>query len=104
MVGKARDRGLQFEPGQLEPGGQSGAGDPIAPNYAAPIVDSRKGIYAAFHPFHRLTHAEVGAAPGQAIASSAIRRRAERVAGYEPREFDAYRAAHPAVVPVVEQP
>ena len=103
MVGKARDRGLQFEPGQLEPGGQSGAGEPISPNYAAPIVDSRKGIYAAIHPFHRLADVDVGAAPGQEIASSAIRRRDERVAGYEPRGFDAYRAAHPTVVPVVEQ-
>jgi uncharacterized protein (DUF2235 family) len=101
MVEKAKACGLVFEPGQLEPGGRSGAGEVVAPNYAAPIVDSRKGVYAALHPYHRLTHADVAAAPGQSIASSADRRFTEKVDNYSPRGFAEYLAVKP-VVPVEE--
>ena len=90
MVEKARACGLVFEPGQLAPGGGNGAGAAVAPNYAAPIVDSRKGIYEALRPYHRLTHADVAAAPGQSIASSARRRFTERVDDYSPRGFEEY--------------
>ena len=104
MAEKARDCGLVFEPGQLVPGGGNGAGAAVAPNYAVRIVDSRKGIYEALRPYHRLTHADAAAAPGQAFASSARRRFTERVLEYSPRGFDEYVAAHPAVAPVAEQP
>jgi uncharacterized protein (DUF2235 family) len=104
MAEKAAACGLVFDRDQLVPGGGNGAGAAVSPSYKAPIVDSRKGIYEALSRYHRLTHADVAAAPGQATASSAKRRFTERVLDYSPRGFEAYLATHPAVVQVVEGP
>jgi uncharacterized protein (DUF2235 family) len=93
MADQARACGLRITPGRLQVGADDGAGGAIAPNYAGPIVDSRKGMYDAMRPFHRLEKLPVGGAPGQSLASSAVRRADERVAGYAPPGLPGYRAA-----------
>jgi uncharacterized protein (DUF2235 family) len=101
MVEKAVACGLELKPGVLTAGAPDGAGGTIAPDYRAPIVDSRHGFWEAIRPFHRLVELPVGDAPGQWIASSADRRLRERVAGYAPPGIDAYTRAL-EVTPVPE--
>jgi uncharacterized protein (DUF2235 family) len=94
MIQKAQDCGLVFESKQSQAG---------APNYAAPILDSRRGIYEALRPYHRLTHEDVVEAPGQSITSSASRRFTERIDNYAPPGLAEYLRAKPTAQ-VVEGP
>jgi len=71
MVAHATDCGLVLDPDQLKAGAAVGAGEVVAPNYAATIHDSRKGFWEALRPYHRLKELPVDGAPGQSIASSA---------------------------------
>ena len=84
MVDRARRCGLLFNADQLTLGAPDGAGGVIAPDYAAPIVNSRKGIYDAMRAYHRLKELPVSGAPAQSIASSAARRFREGTGGYAP--------------------
>ena len=93
MLDRAQRCGLVLDLTRLESPAPTGIGAGVAPNYAAAIVDSRSGIWEAMHAFHRLRELPVTDAPGQALASSALRRAQERGAGYSPPGFDAYRAA-----------
>jgi len=103
MVDRARERGLALKPGHLEiTPGDNGAGDVAAPDYAAPIVDSRHGAYRLIHPFHRLQQFATGGAPGQSLASSAVRRLQEADRNYAPPGIDAYVDAG-QITPVIEQ-
>jgi hypothetical protein len=90
LVGRARAQGLRLDTGALCAGGQDGAGEPVAPQYNAGIVDSRTGIYKLLHAFHRLRELPVGDAPGQAIGFSSARRYRERIDGYDPPGLDDY--------------
>jgi uncharacterized protein (DUF2235 family) len=101
MAEKAKAAGLHFTSG-LQPGAPDGAGGVIAPNYAAPIVDSRKGFWEALRPYHRLTESWVRDAPAQSVASSAARRLRERVDGYSPPGLENYLAGREPA-PVIEQ-
>jgi uncharacterized protein (DUF2235 family) len=91
MVEKATGCGLQFKPNCLISGGSDGGDGRIAPNYAGLLVDSRHGVWAALHPYHRLTQVMVRSAPHQSIASSAVRRADDRALHYDPEGFDDYR-------------
>ncbi len=95
MAQRATDCGLELKPGLLQVGSPDAVGAPV-PNYAGPIVDSRRGVYAAFHAYDRLTHDDLSRAPAQALASSAHRRFAEAVDGYAPDGFANYFAQRPA--------
>jgi uncharacterized protein (DUF2235 family) len=103
LVERSQQCGLRLDLGTLCAGGGDGVGQPVTPNYAAPIKDSRTGMYKLLHAFHRLRELPVGDAPGQVIASSADRRHRERVDGYAPPGLDDYLAAL-NVCPVVEEP
>jgi uncharacterized protein (DUF2235 family) len=88
MVDMARDNpllgdgGLLFSEGAPE-AGWPGIGVPApAPDYAAPIEQSRRGPWQLMHPYHRLTKPVVTEAPNQWLAPSAVRRFHERVGGY----------------------
>jgi uncharacterized protein (DUF2235 family) len=93
MVEKAKACGLRFTPGQLERGAPDGVGGVIAPNYAAKIVDSRRGVWTVLRPYHRLREVSVAAGAGQLIASSAERRFKEHVGGYSPPGLREYLGA-----------
>jgi uncharacterized protein (DUF2235 family) len=101
MVEKARACGLEFTPGLLDPGGGDGAGLSVRPNYAGPLIDSRRGLYEAWHAYHRLEKLPPDSAPAQSIASSAVRRRDDQIAEYSPKGLDDYLARWP-VMHVVE--
>jgi uncharacterized protein (DUF2235 family) len=101
MVERAKDCGLAFKPDQLELGASDGAGEIVAPNYAAKIVDSRRGIYELLRPYHRLKELPVDGAPGQSIASSSARRLREQIERYSPPDLQRYLNVLP-VTPVVE--
>jgi Uncharacterized alpha/beta hydrolase domain (DUF2235) len=103
LVSRAQACGLRIELGTLCSGGGDGAGQPVTPDYAAPIKNSRTRMYKVWRPFHRLRELPVGDAPGQMIASSARRRYRERIDGYDPPGLDAYLGAL-RVSPVVERP
>jgi uncharacterized protein (DUF2235 family) len=93
LVGQAQECGLRVDPGTLRTGGADGAGQVLTPNYAAPVVDSRTGMYKLLHAFHRMRELPVHDAPGQSVASSAARRYRERIDAYAPPGFDAYLSA-----------
>ena len=65
MVQRAQACGLRMVPGSLQagapvnPGEGDGSDGSIAPNYAAPIVDSRRGFYKVMHAYHRLAEIPV---------------------------------------------
>jgi hypothetical protein len=101
MIEKARQAGLSFRSG-FGAGAPDGAGGVIAPDYAGPIVDSRRGFWGAMRPYHRLTEPSVRAAPGQSVASSAVRRLRERVDGYSPPGLESFLAGRDPT-PVTEQ-
>jgi uncharacterized protein (DUF2235 family) len=101
MLDKARAAGVRLKPGQPQDGFSDLQVPAPAPNYAAPIVQSRRGPWELLHPYHRLTEQSVKSAPGQWIASSADRRFTERIGGYSPQGFEDYRAAF-QVTPVQE--
>jgi uncharacterized protein (DUF2235 family) len=90
MIDRARAAGLRFDPQSLAVGTDDGVNQPVAPNYAGPITDSRHGIYKVVHAYHRLRELPVGDAPGQFVASSAERRDREHVDGYDPPGLDDY--------------
>ena len=113
MVARAQACGLRLAPGSLQAGAPVNPDDDassdgrIAPNYASPIVDSRRGFYKVLHAYHRLSEIPVtgspgSLAPGQSIASSARRRHADRVDGYAPPGLDDYLRALPDVTAVPE--
>jgi uncharacterized protein (DUF2235 family) len=104
MVDRATACGLELSPGLLEPGSDDGVGQTVAPNYAAPIVDSRRGFYEAWHTYHRLKKLPPDGAPAQGIASSAKRRYDEQIAGYAPKGLDRYLARWPVVQAIEEEP
>jgi hypothetical protein len=103
LVDRAQRCGLRLDVGTLCSGGGDGAGQLVNPRYDAPIQNSRTGLYKLMHSFHRLRQLPMEAAPGQLIASSARRRRQERVNGYDPPGLGDYLAAL-KVTPVVEEP
>jgi uncharacterized protein (DUF2235 family) len=90
MIERAKACGLMFKPDQLELGASDGAGGIVSPNYAAKIVDSRRGIYELLRPYHRLKRLPVGGAPGQSLASSVVRRHRERIERYSPPGLRSY--------------
>jgi len=89
MVAKARDCGLVFKQGLLEPCAPDGAGGTVHPNYAGPVKDSRHGMYDMWRPYERL-HELPLPTPDQAVASSAERRFREPVDGYKPKGLGHY--------------
>ena len=109
MVERAVASGLLVDGDALKVGDDGGAGSNIAPNYAAPIVDSRKGLWSALHAYHRLEELQhesrrSGVAPGQSLASSAERRFTERIEDYSPRSFADYFATLPRTNVTEETP
>jgi uncharacterized protein (DUF2235 family) len=102
LVGRAQQQGLRLDTGLLSAGGQDGAGGKVAPDYAAPIANSRTGIYKLLRPFHRLRRLHVEDAPGQAVGFSACRRYQERIDSYAPPGLDDYLAVL-NVIPEVEE-
>lgn len=103
MLDKARAAGVLLKPGQPQDGFADLQVPAAAPNYAAPLIQSRRGLWQALHPYHRLTQQSVKSAPGQWIASSADRRFTEGIGGYSPKGFEEYRAAF-QTTPVLEGP
>jgi uncharacterized protein (DUF2235 family) len=103
MIECAQACGLVLDLTRLESPAPTGIGAAVAPDYAGAIVDSRSGIWEAMHAFHRLRELPVSDAPGQALASSALRRAEEHGGGYAPPGFDAYRTAL-GVAPVPDGP
>jgi uncharacterized protein (DUF2235 family) len=93
MVQRAQSCGLALDLTRLEAAAPAGLGAAVAPDYAAPIVDSRSGVWEAMHAFHRLRELPVSDAPGQALASSVLARAEAAGERYAPPGFDAYRAA-----------
>src|SRR6202000_1535561 len=71
LVGRAQECGLRLDTGTLRAGGPDGAGQQVTPDYSAPIVDTRTGVYKLLHAFHRLRELPVAAAPGQLMSSRA---------------------------------
>jgi uncharacterized protein (DUF2235 family) len=109
MVKRARECGLLVNADALKVGDDDGAGTPILPQYAAPIVDSRKGLYAALRPYHRLEELQhqsrlSAPAPGQSLATSADRRFRERIDRYSPRGFSDYFSNLPRTQVTEESP
>ncbi len=92
MADKAREQGLSFRAGQPAGASPDIGVDPPAPNYAAPIVQSRRGPWQLLHPYHRLREDAVKRAPKQWVASSAERRFREGIGGYSPQGLDEYLA------------
>ena len=95
MVNEAVSHGLQLDSDRLKVGAPSGAGANIAPNYAAPLIDSRVGLWELGHAYHRLEHLlhdarHDGRAPGQSLATSAERRFNDSQLHYSPRAFADY--------------
>jgi uncharacterized protein (DUF2235 family) len=84
MVDKARAQGVEFKSGQPDNGFPDLGLPPPAPNYAAPILQSRRGAWQMLHPYHRLTEPFVKSAPKQWISTSADRRVQEGIGGYSP--------------------
>ena len=92
LVARSQECGLRLDSGTLRGAGE-GLGVAVIPDYAAPIIDSRTGMYKVLHAFHRLRELPVGDAPGQSVASSASRRHREQIAGYAPPGLTDYLAA-----------
>jgi uncharacterized protein (DUF2235 family) len=93
MIERAQACGLMLDLSRLQAPAPDGIGAAVDPDFAGPIVDSRSGIWEAMHAFHRLRELPVTDAPGQALASSALRRAQEHGERYSPPGFDTYRAA-----------
>ena len=102
MVERAVQAGVKILPGQPAAGSPDLEIPPVAPDYAAKIVDSRSGVWELIHPYHRLRELAVGDAPAQSIATSAERRYDERIDGYSPPGLKDYLDALPRLMPVVE--
>lgn len=103
LVERAQECGLRVDRGTLQASGLDGAGQVVAPDYSAPIVDTRTGMYKLLHAFHRLRELPVHDAPSQLIASSAERRYREGIGGYNPPGLDDYLAAL-SITKVTEEP
>ena len=103
LVDKARAQGLQFKADQPANGSPGIGVPPPAPNYAAAIVQSRRGPWQLLHPYHRLREQSVREAPNQWIASSAERRFREGIGGYSPQGLKDYLASV-GTEPVPETP
>ena len=101
MIDRAQRCGLRLDLTRLEAAAPDGISTAVAPDFAGTIIDSRSGAWRTMRALHRLRDLPVGGAPGQAIASSAIRRADEYGASYDPPGFDSYRAAL-GVTPVPE--
>lgn len=93
MLEKARAAGVRLKAGQPEAGFPDLEVSAPTPDYAAPIVQSRRGPWELLNPYHRLTERSVRSAPRQSIASSADRRFTERIGDYSPKGFEECRAA-----------
>jgi hypothetical protein len=90
MLDKARKAEVRLKPGQPTDGFHDLELLAPAPNYAAPIYQSRRGLWQLLRPYHRLTKQSVKAAPRQWIAPSAERRFEEKIGGYSPQGFAEY--------------
>jgi uncharacterized protein (DUF2235 family) len=101
MAQRAQSFGLLVDLARLEDPAPAGLGKAVAPDFAGAIADSRAGAWKAMHAYHRLRELPVTDAPGQSLASSAIRRADTHPEGYAPPGFGSYRAALP-VTPVPE--
>jgi uncharacterized protein (DUF2235 family) len=110
MVERAKECGLEFQPGYLEAGGSDGVLDAqrkpgkVTPDYAGKLVDSRKGFWTVLHPYHRLSQPHIGDAPEQGVASSAKRRLEEGIDGYSPPGLEDFIKVKPDVKVVDETP
>ncbi len=107
MVDRAQRHGLVLKPTHLRLAGHCDVtANLVAPDFAVSIVDSRHGPYRLIHPYHRLREIGVDGAPGQALASSVVRRLQSPAADYSPPGIDDYLRAGRVVpvVPVVEEP
>lgn len=93
MVDRAQKCGLRVDLTRLEAQAPAGIGTAVAPDYAGMLTDSRAGAWKALNAYHRLRELPVNAAPGQSMASSAIRRADEHGERYAPPGFGAYRDA-----------
>jgi uncharacterized protein (DUF2235 family) len=93
MIDRAQRCGLRVDLTRLEAEAPAGIGAQVAPDYAGPLISSRAGAWKIAHAYHRLRELPVGDAPGQAMASSAIRRADEHGERYAPPGFGSYRAA-----------
>jgi hypothetical protein len=93
MIDRAQACGLELDLARLESPAPTGIGIAVAPDYTGTIADSRSGLWSAMHAFHRLRELPVTDAPGQAMASSVIRRADEPGERYSPPGFDGYRTA-----------
>ena len=89
MIAEAERAGLRFRDGRP----QAGWPEPIAPNYAGELYDSRHGFFRLERPYHRLAQPPIETQRGQAISSTAARRAAERIGDYGPPGFAEYLAA-----------
>jgi len=103
MLEKACAAGLLLRPGQPDAGFPDLHVAAPAPNYSAPIVGSRRGLWQLLHPVHRLTETAVKSAPQQRVASSAERRFREGIGGYSPPGLKECLAAF-GTTPVPEGP
>lgn len=104
MVDRATRCGLELEPDRLALGDADTLGNIIAPNWAGPITDSRHGPWDVLHAYHRLEQVGLSTTPptpGQALASSVVRRLDDGGLGYRPRGIEAYQGA--PTVEVVDQ-
>ncbi|HTA06067.1 MAG TPA: DUF2235 domain-containing protein [Solirubrobacteraceae bacterium] len=101
MLEKACAAEVRLKPGQPHDGFLDLEVPAAAPNYAAPIDQSRRGLWRLLRPYHRLTRQSVKSVPGQSIATSADRRFKEKIGGYSPQGFEEYRATFPTT-PVPE--
>jgi uncharacterized protein (DUF2235 family) len=101
MLEKAQAAGLRLRPGQPDAGFAALDVAAPAPDYAAPIVQSRRGAWQLLHPYHRLADRAVRAAPQQRVASSAARRFRESIDGYSPPGLEEYLSEFEAT-PVTE--
>jgi len=106
MVEKARDCGLAFKPDHLVlttdkvDAGLRQSGVQVAPNYAADLHRSRKGIYLLQRAYDRRLAGDKGAAvDGGALASSARERFERHVENYDPPGLREWLDAGKALTP-----
>jgi uncharacterized protein (DUF2235 family) len=92
MLEKAREAGLRVRSGQPGDGFPALEIAAPAPDYAAPIKQSRHGVWRLLRPLHRLHDPTIKSAPRQHVASSAERRFREEIADYSPKGFKEYLA------------
>jgi uncharacterized protein (DUF2235 family) len=92
MTREAAAAGLRFRAGLPGAGWPEHDIAPAAPSYDGLLVNSRHGIWALVHPFHRLKEPPDENARGQAISTTAKRRFDDPQAKYSPLGFADYAA------------